>query len=46
MYEDVNIGVAVAVDEGMIVSVVPKADTLSLAEIQVVQQSLQGKAER
>lgn len=36
--KDINIGVAVSVDDGLIVPVIPKADALSLEEIHVAAQ--------
>lgn len=46
LYDDVNIGVAVAVDEGLVVPVVRNADKKSLEEIVVELEALIGKAKQ
>lgn len=40
IYESVNLGMAVAVPDGLIVVVIPKADTMSLAELNAAIQDL------
>jgi pyruvate dehydrogenase E2 component (dihydrolipoamide acetyltransferase) len=42
---DVNIGIAVAIDDGLIVPVVPHADTLSIAEIAARRQDVVTRAQ-
>lgn len=44
LWEDINIGIAVALDEGLIVPVVKQADTKSLAEISRLTRALVEKA--
>jgi len=44
LHDDVNIGIAVAVDEGLVVPVVHRAQTLSLGEIAAVAGELTEKA--
>jgi pyruvate dehydrogenase E2 component (dihydrolipoamide acetyltransferase) len=43
-YQEVNLGMAIAVDEGLIVGVIRRADCLSLAEMAAATQSLAARA--
>ena len=44
-HADVNIGVAVAIDDGLVVPVLHRADTLTLAEITTRREDLVGRAQ-
>jgi len=44
-HADVNIGLAVAIDEGLVVPVLHRADTLTLAEIATRREDLVGRAQ-
>ncbi|MFQ5880518.1 MAG: dihydrolipoamide acetyltransferase family protein [Dehalococcoidia bacterium] len=46
LHESINIGLAVALEEGLIVPVIPDADRKSLAELAVAREQLEAAAQR